>query len=89
MLVKLRFYFADVDIVKPLSLMMASHDTSAKNAHVIQHQITITTLGLRKRLSLAIITCCYFIFVVAYLIFALHLIFKEKNFSEWYLHQHV
>ncbi|KAL3994854.1 putative integral membrane protein [Acanthocheilonema viteae] len=78
----------DVDIVKPISSVMrltTSHDTSGKHAQMTQQQITMTTLGLRKQLSLAIITCCYFIFVVTYFMFALHLIFKGRNFLQWYL----
>uniref|UniRef100_A0A0R3S1P9 Neur_chan_LBD domain-containing protein n=1 Tax=Elaeophora elaphi TaxID=1147741 RepID=A0A0R3S1P9_9BILA len=77
----------DVDIVKSLPLvrrLAASHDTPAKHAQVAQQQITVTASGLRKRLSLAIITFCYFIFVLAYFMFALYLIFKERNLLQWY-----
>ncbi|CAG9540611.1 unnamed protein product [Cercopithifilaria johnstoni] len=78
----------DVDISKPLPSIRrptASHDTPAKHVQVTQKQIITTTLALRKRLPLTIITCCYFIFVVAYSMFALYLVFKEKNFLQWYL----
>uniref|UniRef100_A0A1I8EV20 Uncharacterized protein n=1 Tax=Wuchereria bancrofti TaxID=6293 RepID=A0A1I8EV20_WUCBA len=52
-----------MDIVKSSLLMRQltlSHDTSTKQTEMTQQQIKIAALGLRKRLSLAIITCCYF-----------------------------
>ncbi|VDM10160.1 unnamed protein product [Wuchereria bancrofti] len=72
-----------MDIVKSSLLMRQltlSHDTSTKQTEMTQQQIKIAALGLRKRLSLAIITCCYFVFVITYFMLALYLILKQKNF---------
>ncbi|VDK86217.1 unnamed protein product [Onchocerca ochengi] len=74
----------NVDIVKKLPL--TRRQTTLPHTST-RKQITIMAFGLRKRLSLAIITFCYFIFVVAYFTFALYLILKDGNFFRWFLSQ--
>uniref|UniRef100_A0A8R1XMV4 Neurotransmitter-gated ion-channel ligand-binding domain-containing protein n=3 Tax=Onchocerca TaxID=6281 RepID=A0A8R1XMV4_ONCVO len=74
----------NVDIVKKLPL--TRRQTTLPHTST-RKQITIIAFGLRKRLSLAIITFCYFIFVVAYFTFALYLILKDGNFFRWFLSQ--
>ncbi|VIO93500.1 Uncharacterized protein BM_BM6865 [Brugia malayi] len=78
-----QFIDFDVDIVKSslMRQLTLSRDTSAKPTQMIKQQNNkLAALGLRKRLSLAIVTCCYFIFVITYFMLALYLILKQKNF---------
>ncbi|VDN05223.1 unnamed protein product [Thelazia callipaeda] len=74
-----RFILADVDVVKRFP-PQKQPATFGKNSHVVQQRIITTSLGHRKRISLATITCCYFIFAFAYFTFVIHLILKHKNF---------